>query len=77
MNLLEKAMKKLTEAKEIEVNTDDMITDIDNVDVVDEEANVNLNKDEKKKSCEAKEIEIDPDDMIADPEDVEVVEDAC
>lgn len=77
MNLLEKAMKKLTEAKEIEVNTDDMITDIDNVDVVDEEANVNLNKDEKKKSCEAKEIEVDPDDMIADPEDVEVVEEDC
>lgn len=36
MNLLEKAMKKLTESKEIEVNENDMLTDIDNTEVVDE-----------------------------------------
>ena len=66
MNLLEKAMKKLTESKEIEVNENDMLTDIDNTEVVDE------NPVE-----EAKEIEVNENDMLeADIDDVEVVEES-
>lgn len=66
MNLLEKAMRKLTESKEIEVNEEDMLTDVDNVEVIDE-APVE----------EAKEIEVNENDMLeADIDDVEVVEES-
>ena len=66
MNLLEKAMRKLTESKEIEVNEEDMLTDVDNTEVIDE-APVE----------EAKEIEVNENDMLeADIDDVEVVEES-
>lgn len=63
MNLLEKAMKKLTEAKEIEVNEEDIITNPENVEEVEE-------------TNEAKEIEVDEEDIITDPENVEEVEES-
>ena len=63
MNLLEKAMKKLTEAKEIEVNEEDIITNPDNVEEIEE-------------TNEAKEIEVNEEDIITDPENVDEVEES-